>query len=277
MVKQFKFSFNASDGQKIAAFKYVGEETKAIICLLHGFGEHQGRFQHLYEKFTQSSFLVYSYDQRGHGKTKGKKGHFNPYSKVTSDLNKMINHISQEHPSLPIVLYCHSFGGNVGLNYLLTRKRENIHCAVITSPWLKLTISPPKTKVLLAKLASSIYPAYSDSSGLDTNELSSVSEEVEKYNNDPLVHDKITASAFFGIVQSGKWSLENANNLTVPTLIVHGTGDQVTSHLASKEFCLKSKKFASLKLWEGLKHETHNEYNKKAVIQYNLDWIEANF
>jgi alpha-beta hydrolase superfamily lysophospholipase len=98
---------------------------------------------------------------------------------------------------------------------------------------------------------------------------------VKAYENDPLVHDKISARMFVSTYDSGLWALEHASEFPLPLLLMHGTGDRITSSEASKEFAAKAGDKVTLKLWDGWYHEIHNEPGKAEVFKVMTDWLAA--
>jgi len=119
-----------------------------------------------------------------------------------------------------------------------------------------------------------IWPSFSQSSGLDTKALSHDTEVVHDYENDPLVHDHVSARMFIGIYQAGKWALEHAPEFSLPLLLMHGGDDKIISVEASHEFAGMIKENCTLKIWDGLYHEIHNEPEKEEVFKFLIDWLD---
>ena len=175
-------------------------------------------------------------------------------------------------PSLPIILYGHSMGGNLTLNYLI-RKHPNVKAAIVTSPYLKLAFEPPKWKVILGVLSSGIVPTLTQSTGLDTTALSRNLEVVSAYKSDNLVHDKITSAFFVNVHFAGVFAIKNARNVSVPLLIMHGLKDRLTSAVGTEEFIKNANQNVEVKYWPELFHEIHNEPEKEEVLMFELNWL----
>ncbi|EAY27108.1 alpha/beta hydrolase [Microscilla marina] len=246
---------------------------KGVVALVHGFGEHIDRYQHVAEYFNTRDIALIGYDQRGHGKTNGKRGHVHPYEHLLNDVDRLLQETKNRFPGVPIILYGHSWGGNTVSNYILKKEVLPLVGVVLSSPWLRLAFEPPKLQVLLGKLVGKFLPGMTQPNNLDSAELSNDQEVGKAYDTDPLVHGQVSVATFFGAHNGGNWALENASKLTVDTLIMHGTADKITSHEASKEFAQKAGDKATLQLWEGLRHETHNEIKKDEVLKFVADWI----
>ncbi len=267
-------TFNWKDGKT----KYFGqlwspESPKAVVAIVHGMGEHSGRYERTANRLNQGGYAVISYDQIGHGKTDGKRGHSPDMDTLYRAAVKVLEEAESRFPGLPVFIYGHSMGGNVTANTLLKFK-PNVKAAVLSSPWIRLAFPPPKFQVLLGRLMMKIYPAYSDSSKLDTSAISRIPEEVKLYEEDPLVHDLITPAMFFPTVDAGLWALAEAKALQLPVYIFHGTGDQLTDHTASDELKNQIGENATIRKWEGGYHELHHDTDKEQVLNEVVQWLD---
>ena len=266
------FLEKTSDGIALQYYEQPVENPRAIICLVHGMGEYMGRYAHVADYFNARGWGVLGFDQRGHGLSGGKRGHTPSYALLLESLEQLIQTAAVKYPRVPLVLYGHSMGGNLVLNYAI-RNGAGIKAVVGSSPYLRLAFVPPKWKVTLANVMGSLLPGLQQPTGLDTAMLSHDPAVIKAYEADKLVHDKISISYYLGIEESGPWAIEHAAELKVPALVFHGTGDQITSHKATWEFAEKSNGKAELKLWDGLYHETHNEPEQGQVLAFAADWI----
>ena len=269
----FEWTYQSSDGEEMFARGWTPPgKPKAIITLIHGHGEHTGRYAHVGSALAENGYALLGFDLRGNGKSGGKRGHTPSYSALLDDISAFLRQMEVKYPGLPRFLYGHSLGGNLVLNYTL-RNKPKLHGVIATGPWLKLAFNPPAPKVMLGKLMNNLAPGFTQASGLETRALSHDDAVVSAYENDPLVHDKISARLFISIYESGLWALEHAAEFPIPLLLMHGSADRVTSCEASKEFAEKAGSKATFKMWDGLFHEIHNEPEKAKVIQVMLDWL----
>ena len=248
------------------------EEPKGAVVLVHGMGEHFGRYmENVVPMLLKMELLVVVYDNLGHGKSGGKKGHCPSYGALMSLLGKVLNKASSLAPGLPLFLYGHSMGGNLVLNYAL-RKKTNLKGIIATSPYLRLAFQPPIWKMAVGKAMLNIWPSITLPSGLDPKGISRILEEVEKYTSDPLVHDKVSPMFSFPIMDAGEWAIANASLLETESLLVHGTGDLIIDYRATKEFH-QNAKTTTLKLFEGGYHELHHDSCSIEVLSYIENWL----
>ncbi|MFZ5645935.1 MAG: alpha/beta hydrolase [Bacillota bacterium] len=273
-MRHSEFGWMTGDGLKIFAREWMPKEVnpKGIVCLVHGFGEHSGRYPHLAEHLTAEGYGIFSFDLRGHGKSGGQRGHTPGYEAFMDDISLLLKEARQRHPDIPGFLYGHSMGGNLVLNYAL-RKRPEIKGVIATSPWLRLTTPPPAIAVALGRIISIFNPASSRSNNLDSKGLSHDPEVVSAYDKDPLVNRLISLKTFISITDSGRWALDNAAGFSLPLLLMHGSADPVTCPKASEEFAGKAAGNCTLKIWEGLYHETHNEPQQKDIFSFVTQWL----
>ncbi|GAB4286588.1 MAG: alpha/beta hydrolase [Marinilabiliales bacterium] len=271
-MKQHEYIWKSYDGLNYYGKSWSnGHHAKGVINLVHGIGEHCARYEELAQKFVENGFDVISMDYRGHGKSEGKKGHTPSYKHYMYDIDMLLSKSMIIFPNLPVILYGHSMGGNLVLNYVL-RKNPAIFSLIVTSPWLKLAFESPAIKIKTGKILKNIIPAFTQKTGLKTKNMSSNPDIVEKYENDNLVHGKITLRTFFEVRKAGEYAMENASKLYLPTLLMHGSADMITSWEASKETAAKSN-YITFKLWENCYHELHNEPIKDEIFQYTINWL----
>ncbi len=273
-MNHFEWSWT-QEGQKFFAQGWNPPQTKGVVCIIHGFNEHSTRYEHVAERLCNAGYAVLTYDEFGHGRTEGKRGHAPSYAALLDSVKIILDEAETRFTGVKKYLWGHSMGGGIVVNYLLQRN-PNINGAIATDPLFKLAFDPPAFKVFLARMMKSIYPKFTEKANLDSNAISRDKEEVRKYNTDPYNHGKITAGMFFGFYNAGKWALEHASELKTPLLLMHGTADRLTSCEATKEFAANApKNLVTLKLWEGFYHELHNEPepDRTQAINFMIQWM----
>lgn len=273
-MKEACYQWRAMDGLDLHARRWEPEGgLRGAVCLVHGFGEHTGRYRHLAAHLTGAGYALAAFDLRGHGRSGGQRGHTPSYQVLQDDIDLLLEEARRLYPGLPLFLYGHSMGGNLALNYALRRKPQ-IMGVVATSPWLRLAKNPPSILLLAGRVMDRFMPSFSQPNNLDAKGLSRDPEAVRGYDSDPLVNRMISTRLFFSIHDAGLWALENAGEFPLPLLIMHGGADPVTSPGASIQFAQRVEGDCTLKIWDGLYHELHNEPQKHEIIQFIVNWLD---
>jgi len=275
-MRHFETSWKARDGLDI--FTQGWEPTvlvpKAVICLVHGLGEHAGRYAHVAEAFGKEGYILFGADLRGHGRSGGPRGHISSIEDFMQDIDVLFEQARLRYPGLPLFLYGHSLGGIQVLHYGLTRK-PNVKGVIATSSGLHTAIEAQAVKVMMAKVLGSLLPTVAIASGLDPKTISRDEKVVQTYLKDPLVHDKISLG--FGKVMIGvtTWTLAHAGEFSLPLLLMHGKADELAFPSSSTEFAAPLKDKCTLVLWEDAYHELHNEPEKEEVFKTMTLWMDA--
>jgi len=273
-VKSSQFSFSTSDSLELFGQSWLPErQPKAVINLVHGLGEHSGRYEHLGQFFSEEGFAVLAYDLRGHGQSEGRRGYTPSFDQLLNDISQFLEVSKQQYPDTPNILYGHSLGGLQVLKYIVQNVPE-ILGAIVTGPLLRPAFEPPAVTLIAAKILNKILPTFQLSNEIDPEGLSHDEIVVQNYINDPLVHDKLTPRLAVEMLATGEQTLKSAAQLQTPLLLMHGADDPITSSEASQEFAEHAGSLCTFHLWEGLYHEIHNEPVYEEVFQYELDWIE---
>nr|BFF36432.1 alpha/beta hydrolase [Tenacibaculum mesophilum] len=266
------FTFNFHKTEFFGQY-WQPETVKAIVVIIHGMGEHSERYKHVAKKLTDNNFGVVTFDHFGHGKTTGKRGHNPGYNYVLKSVTKLIEKTKEVFGDKPTFLYGHSMGGNTVINYTL-REKHHLKGVIATSPFLRLAFQPPTWKLSLGKIMQKIAPSITLGNELDANDISRDPVEVEKYSNDPLVHDKVSPNFSLSFIDAGEWAIENASSLKTPMLLLHGTGDKIIDYKGTEAFANNTPK-ASIKLYEGGYHELQNDLCKEEMLQDVVNWLNT--
>ncbi|MER2598245.1 MAG: lysophospholipase [Caldilineales bacterium] len=272
MKQAVDLSWQSNDGLALAGYLWQPDGTpRAVIALVHGLGEHAGRYRHVAAALNAAGYAVLAFDQRGHGRSAGKRGVIPRYDALMDDIDLLLAQVRQRFPGQHIFLYGHSLGGNEVLNYAL-RRQPNLAGVVATSPGLRTTTPPPAAQLALGKVMNRIWPAFTMPNGLELAAISRDPAVVRAYEADPLTHDRLSAALGIGLLEAGEWALAHAAEFPVPLLLIHGDADRITAPAASTEFASRAPD-STLKLWPGLYHETHNEPEQAAVLAYTVTWL----
>jgi len=146
-MKHSEFKFKTFDGLLLFAQSWQPKnQTKAVVCLVHGMGEHSGRYTYLVDRLIQTGYTVLTFDLRGHGRSPGQRGHTPSYEALLQDISSLLEVANERFPQRPSFLYGHSLGGNLVLNYVL-RRQTQLKGVIATDPWLRLAFEPPRFKI----------------------------------------------------------------------------------------------------------------------------------
>ncbi len=270
-------TFIGKGGIEIFFQQWEVANPKAILVIIHGLGEHSGRYGNLIDALQNKGIAIYGLDHRGFGRSGGKRGHVDSFMDYIYDIKIFINMIKDKQSNKPIIMLGHSMGGVLALKYALTHA-EDLDALILSSPGLVPAIEVPTWKKNLAIFLSSRIPSLTMPSGLDATTISRDKEVVKKYLDDPLVHDKVTPRFYVEMMNTIQECINRCNEIKLPLLVFHGTADALVLDEASKIVYQKaSSKDKTLKLFEGLFHETMNELeaDRKKVLKVITDWIVA--
>lgn len=252
-----------------------------LVCIVHGLGEHGGRYAHVARRLNGAGYAVAAADLRGHGMSEGRRGHTPGLGASMNDISLLVREAGARFPGIPIFLYGHSMGGNLVLNFALRRAGPAVKPTgspaltgvVASAPLLKTAFDPPYWKMLFGRTMRPLWPTKSMSNEVRVENLSRDRDVIRAYREDPLVHARVTLT-FLDIREAGLWALKHAADLAVPTLIMHGDADRITSSTVSRAFAAAAGGACTLKLWEGCYHEIHNEPEKEKVFDCLVAWLD---
>ncbi len=248
------------------------DEPKAAIALIHGLGEHSGRYAHVAEVLTTAGYSLTAFDLQGHGKSEGIRGHAPSYDALMDDVSQNLDLAREHFPGVPVFLYGHSLGGNLCLYYCLSK--NGLKGAIATSPMIETATPPPAVKLAIGKMLYNLMPNLTMDSGLDRQGLARDPEVEKIYSADPLVHGKISARLALDMLKSGKLLLEKAPEFSVPMLVMQGSADRIVSPRSTRNFAnATTLSKITYKEWDGYYHELHNEPEKQQVLKFIVDWL----
>jgi acylglycerol lipase len=240
----------------------------ARVLIVHGLGEHSGRYEHVGAQLAAAGLDVHAFDLRGNGGSSGRRGHVDRWSQLHEGLEERLVALRDAADGRPIVLYGHSMGGLVVLGYLLSN-RPKPDLVVLTSPGLDSTL--PTWKKLLARVIGRVLPTFSIGNGIDGETLSRDPAVAERVAADPACGKTSTARfAAEGFAEVARVRREYAA-LTLPTLVLHGLDDGLVPARASE--ILATLPNVERRTYPGLRHELHNEPEGPAILTEVIAWL----
>lgn len=270
------FTFSSKDDLSLFGRAWIShlKQPKAIVYLVHGLGEHSGRYDHVGKALAENGYHLAGFDLRGHGLSEGPQGHTPDFNYLYDDIQIFLDESTKYlGNSLPKFLYGHNLGGNLVINFGL-RNDLFVKGAIITSPAIKLTKQQPKMKVALAKYLAEKLPRFPIKYGLEKEALSRNVAIVKAYQDDVYNLDKISVNMGIGLLESGQNALENANQWNYPLLLMHGSADRITSCSTSEKFAHNAGGPVEFICWEDYYHELHNDIGSERVINKIVDWLD---
>lgn len=268
--------FKTHDGQHLyGRWWEPAGETRAHLALIHGYGEHCSRYEHVAEAFNRAGIAVHSYDQRGFGHSPGKRGVITRFESLLQDLGAFLAHIQPRFLGRPCFLMGHSMGG---LELAIYAETRPIHPPglVFSSPFLAFTGDVPAILLALADLLGVLAP-WLPVHGIDNAQLSRNPAVVEAADADPLsFHGKINAGTGAQFTAAIRKARANFGKINAPAYIIHGEQDRLVPCAGSKLLYegIRSED-KQLKIYEGGYHELWNDLDRAAVITAIVEWVVA--
>ncbi|MBN1536818.1 MAG: lysophospholipase [Anaerolineales bacterium] len=272
-MEHFEKSFSSRDNLQLFVQGWEITNQKAVVYMVHGLGEHSGRYNHLASALNNAGYSLIAFDLRGHGHSQGQRGHSPSIDHILDDIDLFAGLVSERYPDTPRFLYGHSLGGMLAINHCI-RSNPPLLGAVFSAPGLRSSLQDQKMKVFLSKMGGMLFPNVKLKSGLDPKALSHDAGVVKAYIDDPLVHDDISFGLARSMLEGISRVFDQASNITMPILVMHGSDDSLVFPSGSQDFCRLVKANCTLKIWDGLYHEIHNEFEKDMIFEYMIDWID---
>lgn len=270
--------FKSGDGLSIFYRHYAAESEKARLVIAHGLGEHSGRYGNVVNELLPNGISIFALDHRGHGQSNGKRGHIFNFDEYLSDLHAMVAIAGNDHPDgRRCFLLGHSMGGLIALNYAL-RYPETINGLMVSSPACGMAVEVPAIKKMMAKIMSAVWPGLTMGNELDASKISHDENAVKAYQEDPLVHDRVSARWFTEFLAAMETVSQNAAQLNLPVLMQVAGDDHLVNSQTSRQFFEKlTTDDKILHVYEGFYHEIYNEVetDRQQVIADLWKWIEG--
>lgn len=265
----------------IAAYSFLVENPENVMILIHGLGEHVGRYKRFINEFNSEHISVFAIELRGHGNSAGVRGHCAPRREVLNDIDCIYEYAKKIYPDKKFIIYGHSMGGNVVTDYRYRGKYNGEFKAYIMSaPWIKLTRKVPVVENILIKFLAKIYPNFQFSYSGETNSLSKNSNKDKEKS---LSHSSITALSIvesYGIanaLNNGTYP-STGNGLSVPMLLMHGDADKICDVEGARNLAKNEGAICMYKEWKELPHALHNGEGRnirREVVDYVISWIKS--
>jgi alpha-beta hydrolase superfamily lysophospholipase len=260
--------------------EYQGYYSKAekplgAVAVLHGIGEHFGRYEKFADHMARKGYSVYGIDLPGHGKSPGIRGQIGKRDEFYGLVDTLLDHVRQEEPGVPKYLMGHSMGGNLALSYRIARGKEELRGYIITSPWIRLANMPTAIAYGLSIVTSVLAPNMLLKNRVKSGKHFDPAEYVPPDSlPDKLCHPFITPGTAAGCFKWAKLIIKSAGVKRAPVLLMHGTKDGICSIEGSRAFAEAAGGLCTYREWEGLRHDLLCESCWQDIADEILVWLE---
>ena len=268
--------FQSRDGTQLHEEHWPAEgKATASVVIVHGYGEHIGRYDETGRALAAAGFSVRGLDLRGHGQSGGVRGYCNRFDEYVDDVDAIVARARGE--ALPLFLLGHSFGALVSPFYVLHHATA-VAGMVLTSPYWKLALQQPAAKIWAGKVASFIAPKLALPSGLKGVDVCRDPELQAKYDADPLNNKNATARWFTESTAAQEELVMRASELSTPTLLMVGEADKIAAAPQARVvFDRLGAKDKTLRMLEGQYHEVLNEPKptREQTVREIVEWLRT--
>lgn len=274
-MNQQEAHFRGADGLDLHYQSWAPDgDPRAVVAIVHGLGEHGGRYGTIANRLVPAGYKLYAFDHRGHGRSPGPRGHVNRWQDFREDVRAFLTLIRKQEAGKPLFLFGHSLGGLIALNFAL-HEPAGLDGLIISAPGLDTSGLSP-TMLRIAGVLSRVAPKISLATGLDPAGISRDEAEVKAYKIDPLVHGKGTPRLAVEGRAAIEWTLAHADELRLPFLLYYGTADRlVPPGNARRLFDRVSSEDKTLYEYEGSYHESHHDLERDKVLSNLQAWLDA--
>ena len=272
------FEVRLERGLRLPGRVWRAERPRALVAVAHGLGEHSGRYAALAADLVQARLSVVALDLPGHGEAPGPRGDIPSWEAlrdhIVPAMFTALRGLPGQPPALPTVLFGHSMGGLLALDYALAHPKTLVAVAA-SAPALRVTM-PPWWKLALGHAARVTAPATGFPNGLDESGMSRDPEVLALRRSDPLVHDRISPRLYFAFNEARQRVLREARRLQAPALVQQGMGDRVVDPRGALEFNAAAPHgMVRLLTYSEVYHEVFNDPGRAQAVRDLVGWLDA--
>jgi alpha-beta hydrolase superfamily lysophospholipase len=275
MSETYLSPLTAADGDNIAVQDWPLEPDTpqhGTVLIVHGLGEHAARYAQVADELNSWGYAVRSYDQVGHGDSGGERGSLPHDMRLLDDLADVVDSTRRlMSPQEPLIILGHSMGGVVAAQFVLRRLRR-VEGLILSSPALDAGLNPVQ-KLLLSVLPK-VAPNLRVGNGLKQAFLCRDPAVIKAYQNDPMVHDRVSARLAQWIATQGASCVAAAAQWSTPTLLVYAGADRLVSPAGSRDFARNApSKVLQAQCFEAMYHEILNDPERDKVLSVIHTWL----
>jgi acylglycerol lipase len=245
-------------------------DATANVFIVHGLGEHSGRYGHVGRFFAEAGFRTVAFDLRGHGRSDGKPVFIRRYEELASDVDCVVNHF----PGNPAFLFGHSLGAQLAL-WTVQHFQLELRGLISSAVWLALARVPPRWQIMLAKKMNRRIPGFRFPTGIESEKLSHDQSHLDSLEDLDLLHRFITVRMYLEAARAAT-EIMATRVIKMPILMAHGGEDEITSRAVAENFFHELQAPSkTLKIYPGLRHELHNETGRTRVLADYTEWMKS--
>lgn len=251
------------------------KKPRAVLLVVHGLAEHSGRYMNMVNYFVPKDYAIYSFDQRGHGRSEGRRGYVEQFSYYVHDLITFFRMVRRRHRDARIFIVGHSVGGTIATACTVHHQGE-FDGLILSGATIKPGASLSPAKIMVARCLSLLLPKM----GVEVIDATAISRDkavVDAYVNDPLVYrGKISARLGAELIKAMQKLPYQMPKINLPILVMHGTADRLSDPEGSQMLYERvASRDKTLKLYDGFYHEIFNEPEHKQVLNDMETWLAA--
>ena len=268
-------TFEGAYGTLLTTHRWPVAEARAVVILVHGYGEHLGRYRHVVAALNARDYTVVGIDNRGHGQSEGRRADVVQFDDFVDDLRALIEHVRDDAPGLPRFMLGHSLGGLIATRYALAHQAE-LAGLILSGAAITIGASTPTLVRRLAPLVARLAPTLPVMRSGGPGILSRDPEVARQWDRDPLTYKgKLRARLGYQLQAAAEEAQTRLDQLTLPLLIMHGASDQLTDPDGSVLLHDRAQsEDKTLILWPSLRHEIFNEPERDEVIDRVVQWLD---
>ena len=275
MIQHDEGYFSARDGLRLFWQSHVPAECKAHVAVVHGYGDHGGRYRQMLAHLSADGFACHAVDYRGHGRADGRRGYVDRFEDYLSDVSLFVDRCKAQAAGKKLFLFAHSLGGLISIHHVKAHA-EGLAGVVLSGPYLELALEAPAFKVLAAKVADRVLPWLPIPTEIKTTQLTRDASMIQEAESDPLYLRTVTPRFFLQSSAAQPAARAAGPDILLPLLLVCGAEDPIASTGAMRSFfdgvASADKTF---KAYPGMLHEPWNELGREEVYRDISLWIAA--
>lgn len=274
MVEERTDTVEAAGGVRIFYRYREAERARASVLMVHGLGEHSGRYDALGDALTRADIDVCAVDLRGHGRSQGRRGHARAFDLFLRDLDRVRRRARVGRPAVPAFLIGHSLGGLVVGRYVQEFGFPALAGAVLVAPFVAVATEPPAWKTRLAAAADALVPALTLDHGLRTSDMLRDPAERDAYEGDPLVHRRLSVRLWSEMMREADRLCRQAEQTRTALLFQLAGTDRIVSTAASRRLVGRLSGPVAVREYPEAYHALYHDPASTVAIADLIDWLD---